>query len=361
LALQWKTAQRLACISASRLFYELPQFQQLSVETMDGQLVVRLFNMPDKMLNLAAVLIEGIASCGQGPYDLIARWLHTPGDGLPCEADFRGMLAFMIGQCAHPPLATVPSLELEGQSPDTADGKGAPPVADCEAPPAAMLDKLAYEIIREEQRLKSAQVDGKGPLYSPMLCHLLYALAVLVPLHPKVAANSASVRGAAFAQLMKVQNIVAQSVQPQALFDPADGKRAKLFLYVKATASIRSALQIITSSWLAADFGSRFAITEEGGRDFIQYCTKHINQVYNNKTALTRVLGTPWERMMLSQGPTSTIAELLLIVCSNDANLKEVSKLGGEPALHSLSRYGESAQIRQQGTMLLTKLAVMQA
>uniref|UniRef100_A0A7S2JHE2 Uncharacterized protein n=1 Tax=Zooxanthella nutricula TaxID=1333877 RepID=A0A7S2JHE2_9DINO len=193
-----------------------------------------------------------------------------------------------------------------------------------------------------------------------MLCHLLYSLAVMVPLHPKAAANSAAVRGAAFAQLMKVQNIIANGVQPQALFDPADGARGKLFLYVQATACIRSALQSITGSWFAADFGARFAVSEEGGRDFIQYCTKHLQQVYNNKTAMTRVLGTPWERVMLSQGPTSTIAELLLVICSSDANLKEISKLGGEQALHALSRYGEGAQIRQQATMLLTKMAVMQ-
>ncbi|CAE8609104.1 unnamed protein product, partial [Polarella glacialis] len=119
------------------------------------------------------------------------------------------------------------------------------------------------------------------------------------------------------------------------------------------------ALQIITGSWFAADFGARFVVSEEGGKDFMQYCTKHINQVYNNKTALTRILGSPWERVMLSQGPTTTIAELLIVVCSSDANLIMVSKLGGEQALHNLSRYGDGAQIRQQATMLLTKLAVM--
>lgn len=47
------------------------------------------------------------------------------------------------------------------------------------------------------------------------------------------------------------------------------------------------------------------------------------------------------------------------MVCSSDSNLVEVSKLGGEQALHSLSRFGDSAQIRQQATMLLTRLAVV--
>jgi len=91
----------------------------------------------------------------------------------------------------------------------------------------------------------------------------------------------------------------------------------------------------------------------------MQYCTRHIVQVYNGKTAVTRVLGTPWERMMLSQGPTDTIAELLLMVCSSDANLIELERLGGERALHGLSQYAENVSIRQQATMLLSKLAVM--
>jgi hypothetical protein len=237
---------------------------------------------------------------------------------------------------------------------------GAPPVAECGAPPQALLDKLAEEVIKEDLRLRSLQTPkGEGPVFSTMLCHLLYSLAVMVPHHPKAAAQSAAVRGAAFMQLMKVQQIVAQNIQPKALYDPTDGNRDKLFLYIRATACIRSALQTIMASWFAADFGARFVVTEEGGKDFMQYCTKHINQVYNSKTALTRVVGSPWERVMLSQGPTKTIAELLIVVCSSDANLVEVSKLGGEQALHSLSRYGDTAQVRQQATMLLTKLAVM--
>lgn len=233
-------------------------------------------------------------------------------------------------------------------------------MAECGTPPAALLDKIAQEVMKEDQRLQEAQGPKmEGPIFSTMLCHLLFALAVMVPAHPKEAAQSSTVRGAAFAQLIKVQHIVAQGILPKALYEPADGERAKLFLYVRATACVRSALQTIMASWFAADFGARFVITEEGGKDFIQYCCKHINQAYNHKTALTRVTGSPWERVMLSQGPTATIAELLVVVCSSDANLVESSKLGGEQALHSLSRFGDSAAIRQQATMLLTKLAVV--
>merc|ERR550537_2010366 len=143
---------------------------------------------------------------------------------------------------------------------------------------------------------------------------------------------------------MKVQSIIAQSIGSKALYDPLDGDRSKLFLFIRVSACIRGALQAIMGSWFAADFGARFAINDEGGRDFVQYCTKHVVQVYNNKMALTRVLGTPWERMMLTQGPTATIAELLLVLCSSDSNLQEVGKLGGQQALHCLSRYGETAR-----------------
>jgi len=392
LALPWKTSQQLACASSSRCFYELEQFQQVSVGTLDAQTIVRLLKQPEKGVNLAALMLtavlssyrlalkaqnvegdflkrfydlggtslEGFSASGQGPYDLAARWLHAGPQELPAETEFRSLVAFLIGQCALPPLAVVPSLDLAGGDRDTSEGKSAPPIAECDPPPSALLDKLALESIKEDQRLKSLQVDSKGPLFSAMLCHLLFALASMVPLHPKAAANSATVRGAAFAQLMKIQQMVAKGLDPRTLLDPEDGNRGKLFLYIKATASIRSALATITGSWLAADFGARFAVTEEGGRDFIQYCTRHIQQIYNNKTALTRVLGTPWERVMLSQGPTTTIAELLLMICSTESNLKEVARLGGEQALHALSRYGESTQVKQQATMLLTKLAVMQ-
>jgi hypothetical protein len=326
-----------------------------------------------RFFELQRCLLEDVSKSGTHHYELLAQWLAEQPQGLLMDFDFRCLVAFTIGQCIAPPLAAAPSLDV-----DTPAAGGAaqvlevnstqlsqsslPAVAECPAPPALLLDVLAQEVLREDLRLQQAKGNGphsRGPLFSTMLCNLLYALAVTVPTHPETAANSAAVRGAAFSQLIKVQTIVAQSVQPRQLFDAADGKREKLFLYVRATACIREALQCIMASWFAADFGVRFAISEEGGRDFIQYCTKHVNQVYNNKTALTKVLGTPWERLMLSQGPTTMIAELLLTICSSDVNLAEVSKLGGETALHSLSRYGESTQTRQQATMLLTKLAVM--
>jgi len=219
---------------------------------------------------------------------------------------------------------------------------------------------MAKNVLAEDDFLKKQQVEGKGPLFSTDLCHLLYALAVMVPHHPKAASHSAVVRGAAFSQMIKIQNILAQSVQPPWLYDSNDDLQAKPFLYARSMTCVRAALQCVVGSWLAAGFGTRFAVTEEGGKDFIQYCVKHILQSFNNKAALTRVLGSPWERVMMSQGPTPMIVELFLTVCSTDANLTEVAPLGGQQALHNLSRYADTNEVRQQATILLTKLAVIQ-
>eukprot|EP00434_Breviolum_minutum_P015711 symbB.v1.2.013843.t1/scaffold958.1/size148862/9 len=39
---------------------------------------------------MQGILIESLASGGEGPYDMIARWLHEPALGLPNENEFRG-------------------------------------------------------------------------------------------------------------------------------------------------------------------------------------------------------------------------------------------------------------------------------
>jgi hypothetical protein len=408
IAFFWRESQQIGTMAAARLFYELPLFLETAAFTLHGKEILICLNQAEHTTQVGSLLlgamiaslrlplraqtlsedflkswydlqedvIEGVVGAGEGPYDLLANWLRRglPGSPEAVDSDFKAIIAFMIGQGLSPPLAVVPSLNVDTtERPEKAPGGGRnvssndddygelPTVAECPPAPAALLDRLAEEVLHEDLRLKQQQVRGEGPIFSSKLCHLLYALAVMVPTHPKVAAHSSAVRGAAFAQLMKVQTIIAQSIGSKELYDIGDGHRAKLFLFVRVSACIRGALQTIMGSWFAADFGARFAINDEGGRDFVQYCTKHIIQVYNNKMALTRVLGTPWERMMLTQGPTTTIAELLLVLCSSDANLQEVGRLGGQQALLCLSRYGETAQVRQQATMLLTKLAVLGA
>jgi hypothetical protein len=404
----WRESNQIGVVAAARLLYELPLFLETAAFALEGRSIMTCLQQVEKSIQLGTItlgavitsmrlplrahtltgdflkqwydlqedVIEGFVGAGEGPYDLLASWLRRGlnGDGsnTSVDLDFKSLIAFIIGQGLAPPLAVVPSLNLDtAERPDKAPGGGKnvvhdtedaselPLVAECPPPPEALLNRVAQEVLYEDLRLRQNQDRGEGPLFSSSLCHLLYALAVMVPQHAQAAAHSADVRGAAFSQLIKVQNIIACGVKTKSLYESADGARMKLFLYVRIAACIRGALQSIMGSWFAADFGASFAINDEGGRDFVQYCTKHVIQVYNNKMALTKVLGTPWERMMLTQGPTATIADLLLVLCSSDANLKEVGGLGGQQALLCLSRYGESAQVRQQATMLLTKLAVL--
>ena len=90
----------------------------------------------------------------------------------------------------------------------------------------------------------------------------------------------------------------------------------------------------------------------------MQFCIKHVMQAYNSKTALTRITGSPWERVMLSQGPAMQVVDLLLSICATDGNLAALNQLGGHRALHNLSRYADSVEVRQQATVLLTKIAL---
>jgi hypothetical protein len=393
--------------------YELPHFLHMVVFMLSGPEIIKSLLIDDLSLNLAAMhlcaniscyqlpltaqtigedflkcfhklqrdVLVGVSECGEGPYDLLARWLMTGHGSLPCDQSFRCLIAFMLGQCMTPPLAAAPSLKrgaAGGTSPRTLARAGmsspsasasiqeVPPVCVCPKSPQALLDALAAEVLREDHRLRKGQVkdqDGRniGPLYNTLLSHVLYALAVTVPQHTKFASKSAAIRGAAFTQLMKVQQIVSQQIPPHNLFDASDGKQSKLFLYLRAVACIRNALQVMQASWLSDNSELRINISDEGGRDFIVFCTKHLNQTYTNKTSVMRVLGTPWERLMLGEGPTEIVADLLLAACHTDENLREVSHVGGHQALLAISRYGESQRAKQQATLYLTKLAVLTA
>jgi len=410
-------AMQMACATSAACLAELPEFLETATHTLTGDGIMQALSQASKSLQLSALLlcvvlsslelplkaqfcvddflnkfhelqravIIGISSSGLGPYDQVARWLLHSQDSLPLERDFRCMVAFMIGQCVYPPLATTPSLAVNeallpagktsagsrgtggflGIASSTAtatagsESGGPPPVAVCSKPPEVLLESLAQETLKEDRRLGKVAFGRRAPIFSTMLCHLLYSLAAMVPLHARAAANSSSVRGAAFSQLMKIQSVVAMGITAPSLYDPMDGARSKLYLYIRAAACLRAALQCVVGSWFAEGGSTQFSVKEQGAKDFMHYCVKHIIQAYNNKTVLTRVIGTPWERMMLSQGPTATVAELLLTACTSEENLVEMDKLGGQHALHSLSKYGETAQVRQQATMLLTKLAVL--
>ena len=243
------------------------------------------------------------------------------------------------------------------------------PICECQETTLELSELLTDEIAREDKRLMNSRdsVDHSGAVYSTYLCNLQYALAQSVMSHQKAASQSNKIRGAALFQLMKIQNILSAETPPRDLYDLRDNRSPnggvddqKLFLFTRATATVRSALQTVINSWLASGFVSRVALaSEQGGYDLLGYCVKHLIQAFNNRTAMSQVLGSPWERIMLSQGPTPMIVTLFLQICGQDVNLLAVNRIGGHKALHNLSRYGDSADVRQSATMLLTKLAVI--
>ena len=63
--------------------------------------------------------------------------------------------------------------------------------------------------------------------------------------------------------------------------------------------------------------------------------------------------------VVLATPPRSEVTQLFLMVCGSEQNLRTLSKLGGEKAVHNLSRYADEQKVRQQATVLLTKLAVL--
>eukprot|EP00397_Hematodinium_sp_SG-2012_P000244 GEMP01000244.1.p1 GENE.GEMP01000244.1~~GEMP01000244.1.p1 ORF type:complete len:1089 (+),score=233.94 GEMP01000244.1:4462-7728(+) len=316
-------------------------------------------NSPDDVLDPAT------------PYSLIMKWFHFTND-LDYGHHLRALASFIFGQCCLPPTMSPPMLGIPGATGEDVHTKVAraigadenlqdyPAVAMCPTPPVELFDMLAAEIKKEDAALRHARASAneRGPMWSTLLMNAVYALAVMVPFYPKPAAHSTSVRGATLGQLMKIQAILNTGLQAKDLY--ADEEDCKLFLYVRATSVIRMALQCVTSSWLAAGFGSRFAVSEEGGYDLIQFCIKHILHTYSNKYVMMKALGTPWERMMMNQGPTQLLCELFLKICSSDGNLIKIARMpNAHKALHSLSRYAEP-EVRPVATQLLTKVAMIQ-
>lgn len=198
-------------------------------------------------------------------------------------------------------------------------------------------------------------------MFTTTHAHILYALATAVPAHARAASNSVAVRSACLAQVIKVQRAVLADTPAPKLYDKNDGEDDSIWMYVRSTACVRGALQAILNGWLHSGYGSRFAATEEGGMELIQFCVKHILNAYNGQTKLKRAMGNPWETAMIQLGPTQLIVHLFLMVCGAEQNLRVLNKVGGEKAVHNLSRYGDENKVRQQSTILLTKLAVLNA
>jgi hypothetical protein len=97
---------------------------------------------------------------------------------------------------------------------------------------------------------------------------------------------------------------------------------------------------------------------QPGGRDLMAYLIRSITTLYSSRTAHVEQLGTPWEKLIFSQGLLHLICELFLTLCSVDSNLFDVESIGGQRALLMLSRYAEDRRVRRTSTELLTRLAV---
>ena len=70
-----------------------------------------------------------------------------------------------------------------------------------------LSELLTVELANEEKSLWAGRDprDGSGPQFSTYLAHTAYALSACIPFHPKLAAHSTKIRGAALSQLMKIQ------------------------------------------------------------------------------------------------------------------------------------------------------------
>lgn len=287
-------------------------------------------------------------------YSLVFRFFYFTQSDPKLGPLIRSAAAFLLGQCLKPPLKEPPRMATEVvlQPGEVAP----PPVGSCPEPPFELLELLANTCMDMERELREKEVRY---LFTTSHLHVMYALSLAVCHHPKAASYSVAARGAALAQMLKVQRVLASETQPSALLDDDDGDDALLWMFVRSAACIRSSLQSVLNGWLHAGFGSRFAASEEGGVELLQFCIKHVLHAYNGKTKLRRAQGNQWESVMTNLGPTQLIVQLFLSVCGAEQNLRTMSKLGGEKAIHNLSRYGDDNKVRQQATILLTKLAVI--
>jgi hypothetical protein len=403
---RWNDAKFAACSASGRFTYELPHFLKTMVHHVSGSKLVDCIAQPEKQLNLVSLMSIAIISSyklqyspsqtaeffnaffnlqkmllqesaikGEEPFESLGRQLTLSPGSLPLDFQFRSLVAYVIAQCVVPPLAEIPEEEThDGENSPTESPSSkprnrlqsqmqkavaaAPPVAKCKEPPSVLLRILSQEIAREDVRLRKAQHTDKGPIYSDLLLQLMYALAVTTPHHPSLANNTPAVLNCALTQVAKVFRVIENQVEGYRLYDPADGQRNKVFLYLRAVACVRTAIQCIAGSWLAEASGPHIALTDQAGKDFVRFCVKNIEKAYM-ESALIKTRESPWEKTMLSQGAPGTVGALLIRALSVDANLAELGRIGGQQSLLSLSRHGETATIKQQATLFLTKLAVV--
>jgi hypothetical protein len=342
------TSMRLPMLGATveptflkRFFSMQAQLLQSFAEFSGGGATVQLVPHPT---------VKGKALPGETMYSLVFRFFYFTQSDPVLGPSIRAMAAYVLGQCLMPPRKNPPALSADAKDDDN------PPVVACPEPPFELLELLANTVMDMDRELVEARANF---LYTTAHCHVLYALAYCVTHHARGACQSAATRGAALSQLMKVQRAVSNDVDPKTLYDADDEDDAMIWMYIRSSACVRAALQSVLNAWLNTGYGSRFAAEEEGGVELCQFLIKHVLNAYNGQTKLKRAMGNPWEHAMIELGPTPLVTQLFLMMCGAEQNLRTLTKLGGEKAVHNLSRYADDQKVRQQATVLLTKVAVL--
>ena len=82
-----------------------------------------------------------------------------------------------------------------------------------------------------------------------------------------------------------------------------------------------------------------------------------IKRYYLRRRVMPNILGWLFKLQMICL--IMMVTQLFLMMCGAEQNLKTLSKLGGEKAVYNLSRFADDQKVRQQATVLLTKLAVL--
>ncbi|KAF4665375.1 hypothetical protein FOL47_004642 [Perkinsus chesapeaki] len=316
------------------------------------------------------------------PFGLFFHYLHHTTDHIkdPACRAVRDLVLNLLTTCISPPLREPPGLgaprvrEIPRSEEEVEQlAANVPP-----APPLLMemLAMYALQLTRQVDIEGKRMKDNKPNAYSSTLSSLancMLALYNCVPHSPAAAMASAHLRAVSMSQLIRAGNnpiaditcisnkAIAVPEVVSALF-LCDRHVRLLELCSLTLTCVRLGLGIIELSWGSCGYGSSLIAKQEGGRDLIAFMIKHIVKHFGgNSRAMTRVLASPWDKILYKEGVSLFVAKLFLDASGYEDNLEIIEMLGGQRALLALSRYSEDSIMRQQATVLLTKMAVMVA
>ncbi|KAF4704501.1 hypothetical protein FOZ63_027626, partial [Perkinsus olseni] len=336
------------------------------------------------------------------PYGLFFHYLHHTKsrlDDTVCRT-VRDLALYMLAVCVCPPERELPgvaaprSLTLARSG----DGRGTLAAGVPSAPPLLMETLAMYALdltrqVDEEARRMKADETNRQPQTLAALASCMLGLYNCIPHAPAAAMASAHLRAVSMAQFIRASTnpiVNAELVSDRTVGVPETNsqlfrcdRRLRLLELCSLTLScVKLGLGIIELSWGACGYGSALVAKQEGGRDLIAFMIKHIvNHFGGPNRAMLRLRAPPWDKVLFKEGGVAVpalfsfssfggfsavgislfVAKLFLDACGYDSNLEIIEMLGGQRALLALSRYSEDSIMRQQATVLLTKMAVMVA